>query len=371
MAQSRGLHTIWSRTTLPLLYGFWPGAPLTIGQTELRLVGPPPVVPLHAEDRLGSLRGTSPAMREVFSIIERVARSSAPVLVTGETGTGKELVADALHRLSPRAEGPLVVCDLAAMPASLVESELFGHVRGAFTGADRPREGTFETAHGGTIFLDELGELDRQLQPRLLRVLETGQVKAVGAAQYRKVDVRVVAATNRDLVAETRAGAFREDLYHRLAVVQVHLPPLRERSEDVPLLARHFVEVVSERLGREPPLLDALALEALGAYEWPGNVRELRNVIDRALSLDPEAPVLDLGRLALGTQEGRPLVDASLPFRQAKEHLIAAWERDYITSLLSRSGGNVTSAARQAGMDRVYLHRLMKKHGMGGADPRG
>ncbi len=343
-----------------------PGASLHIGQTELRLAGPAPVVPLHADDRLCSLVGASVAMREVFSVVERAARTDVPVLVTGETGTGKELVADALHRLSRRAGGPFVVCDLAAMPASLVESELFGHVRGAFTGAERAREGTFEAAHTGTIFLDELGELDRTLQPRLLRVLDTGQIKPVGAPQYRGVDVRVVAATNRDLGAEIRAGAFREDLYHRIAVVTVRLPPLRERSEDVPVLVRHFLEDEARKLGRAPPELDAATLEALSAHDWPGNVRELRNVVERALSLDPDAETIDAGRLGVGGHEARPVVDPSLPFRQAKENLVSAWEREYVASLLAGSAGNVTAAARQAGMDRVYLHRLMKKHGLGG-----
>ena len=343
------------------------GAALSVGQTELRLVGPPlQGLPLYGADRLASLVGASVAMREVFSLVERVARTTAPVLVTGETGTGKELVADALHRLSSRAAAPLVVCDLAAMPATLVESELFGHVRGAFTGADRAREGTFELAHGGTIFLDELGELDRSLQPRLLRALETGQIKPVGAAAYRTVDVRIVAATNRDLEAEIRAGAFREDLYHRIAVVTVHLAPLRERSEDVPLLVRHFLGELSRPLGRPAPEVDEASLEALAAHDWPGNVRELRNVVERALSLDPGGEVLDLGRLGLGERPPRAAVDATVPFRQAKENLVSAWERDYVSGLLERNGGNVTLAARQAGMDRVYLHRLMKKHGFSG-----
>jgi transcriptional regulator with GAF, ATPase, and Fis domain len=261
------------------------------------------------------------------------------------------------------------VCDLAGVSRSLIESELFGHVRGAFTGADRDRQGAFEQAHGGTIFIDEIGELELDMQPRLLRALESRKIKPVGAAQYREIDVRVIAATNRDLREEVKAGRFRDDLYHRLAVVRVTLPPLRERKEDVAPLVQHFLA------GKDvvvPPETMGLFTE----YDWPGNVRELKNVIDRGLSLMGQNRVLDPALLGLeampgtstaGTNPQWPSV-GNEGFREAKERLIASWERDYVTQLLRRAGGNVSKAAREGGLDRVYLHRLIKKYGIANVD---
>jgi two-component system, NtrC family, response regulator len=351
------------------------GAVIAIGSTELKLSASDltnALLPSTAE-RFGALLGSSLRMREVFSILERVAQSDVALLIEGETGTGKELCAEAIHAASPRARGPFVICDLAGVSRSLIESELFGHVRGAFTGADRDREGAFQLAHGGTIFIDEIGELELEMQPRLLRALEQRRVKPVGAAQYRDVDVRVIAATNRDLREEVKAGRFRDDLYHRLAVVKVTLPPLRERKEDVARLVDAFLA------GRDVTV-PAETSALLADYDWPGNVRELKNVIERGLSLMGAGRVL--GPSLLGVEPPAPPAGApaagAVPgwsaiggegFRDAKERLIAAWERDYVTQLLKRAGGNVSRAAREGGIDRVYLHRLMKKHGIGSDEP--
>jgi transcriptional regulator with GAF, ATPase, and Fis domain len=305
----------------------------------------------------------------VFAVLELIAQSDVAVLIEGETGTGKELCAEAIRSAGPRAKGPFVVCDLAGVSRSLIESELFGHVRGAFTGADRDREGAFQQAHGGTIFIDEIGELELDMQPRLLRALESRKVKPVGAPHYRDVDVRVIAATNRDLREEVKAGRFRDDLYHRLAVVRVTLPPLRDRKEDVAALVQQFlagkdVEVPSETMG------------LFTEYDWPGNVRELKNVIDRGLSLMGHNRVLEPSLLGLeatpgaapsGTNPQWPSV-GNEGFREAKERLIASWERDYVMQLLRRAGGNVSKAAREGGLDRVYLHRLIKKYGIANVD---
>jgi DNA-binding NtrC family response regulator len=347
------------------------GAVITIGSTELKLSVPPesgrsPAMLPSQADRFGALMGKSLRMREVYSLLERVGQSDVALLIEGETGTGKELCAEAIHSVGPRRNKPFVICDLAGVSRSLIDSELFGHVRGAFTGADRDREGAFAQAHGGTIFIDEIGELELEAQPRLLRALEQRKVKPVGAGSYRDVDVRVIAATNRDLREEVRAGRCRDDLYHRLAVVKVTLPPLRERKEDIPLLLHAFL---SGRDVQVPP--ETMAL--LSDYDWPGNVRELRNVIERGVSLLGAGTVLEPSLLGL---EPPRHIDGPQPwatigpegFREAKERLISAWERDYVTQLLKRSGGNVSQAAREGGIDRVYLHRLMKKHGIGNAD---
>ncbi|MCU1277005.1 MAG: response regulator HsfA [bacterium] len=345
-----------------------PGAVVTVGATELKLATVErshPILP-STSDRFGMLLGPSLKMREVFAVLELVAQSDVAVLVEGETGTGKELCAEAIRSAGPRAKAPFVVCDLAGVSRSLIESELFGHVRGAFTGADRDREGAFEQAHGGTIFIDEIGELELDMQPRLLRALESRKIKPVGAGNYRDVDVRVIAATNRDLREEVKAGRFRDDLYHRLAVVRVTLPPLRERKEDVAPLVQHFlagkdVEVPQETMG------------LFTEYDWPGNVRELKNVIDRGLSLMGQNRVLlpsllgldamPPGASASGSGQQWPSL-GNEGFREAKERLIASWERDYVTQLLRRAGGNVSKAAREGGLDRVYLHRLIKKYGI-------
>ena len=306
-------------------------------------------------------------MRDIYSLLERVAPSDLAVLIEGETGTGKELCAEAIHDRSPRAKEPFVICDLAGMSRSLIESELFGHVRGAFTSADRDRQGAFAQANGGTIFVDEVGELELDVQPRLLRAIEQRRIKPVGQTNYRDVDVRVIAATNRDLREEVRAGRFRPDLYHRLAVVRIDLPPLRERKEDIPLLVHHFL------FGREIDVSDE-TLEFLDHYDWPGNVRELKNSLQRAVSLIGQGTSLSpalLGlhdaalKIASGSSGDWPEPSVGERFSTAKERLINAWERSYVGALLKRAGGNVSRAARDGGMDRVYLHRLIKKHALG------
>ena len=352
-----------------------PGAVITVGGSELKLAT---VERSHAimpstRERFGALLGPSLKMREVFAMLELVAQSDVAVLIEGETGTGKELCAEAIRSAGPRAKAPFVVCDLAGVSRSLIESELFGHVRGAFTGADRDREGAFTQAHGGTIFVDEIGELELDMQPRLLRALESRKVKPVGATHYRDVDVRVIAATNRDLREEVKAGRFRDDLYHRLAVVRVTLPPLRERKSDVAPLVQHFLAGKDVEV---PPETMALFTE----YDWPGNVRELKNVLDRGLSLMGEKRVLQPSLLGLesapggGAGAGGAGSAPSWPtvghegFREAKERLIASWERDYVTQLLRRAGGNVSKAAREGGLDRVYLHRLIKKYNIANLD---
>jgi transcriptional regulator with AAA-type ATPase domain len=357
-----------------------PGAHVRVGRSELRVVPseagaatsttpilrlPSPVLPV----RFGALESNLPAMQQVFSLLARAAGTDAPVLVEGETGTGKELAAEGIHAASPRRRAPFVICDLASLPRSLIESELFGHVRGAFTGADRDRRGAFVEAHGGTLFLDEIGELELEAQPRLLRAIERKQVKPVGASGWVQASCRIVAATNRDLGAEVRAGRFREDLYHRLAVVRVRLLPLRQRRDDIPRLALSILARAAAARGRPAPRVAPETMAVLKAYDWPGNVRELRNVLERAVSLASAGETLDERLLGLDDPRLRAdvsslPVEVASPFKEAKDRLVAAWEKDYVAALLRRHGGNVSMAARAGGMDRVYLHRLMKKHGL-------
>ena len=342
------------------------GALLRVGTTNLRVVSPLDDAKLSpsAATSYGGLSGESLAMRAVFAVLEKVAESDVAVLITGETGTGKELCAEAIHAHSPRAGKPFVVCDMAAMTGGLIESELFGHVRGAFTGADRDHLGLFATADEGTLFIDEIGELGLSLQPRLLRVLEQRQFRPVGGKGYHQSNVRVVAATNRDLREEVAAGRFREDLYHRLAVVTVRLPPLRDRRSDIPSLVQRFV---GERALRLPP--ETLAV--LTEYDWPGNVRELKNVIDGALArlgAGDELPPSLLGLSTPAAHESMPWPKIDQPgFFEAKELLISTWERNYLRELLQRCEGNVSRAARESGIGRNYLHRMLKRHGLSGA----
>ncbi len=343
------------------------GEVVSIGATQLRLSPADAAIPMlpSSRDRFGQLIGPSLVMRELFALLERVAQSDVSVLIEGETGTGKELCAEALHAASNRKGGPFVVCDLAGVSRNLIESELFGHRKGAFTGADRDREGAFAQAHGGTIFIDELGELELDAQPRLLRALAQKRIKPVGAAHYVDVDVRVIAATNRDLLQECSAGRFRADLYHRLAVVRATIPPLRARKEDLPALV---AELTRDRDVTVPP--ETLAL--LREYDWPGNVRELRNRIERMLSLVGPDRTLTPSLLGLESSDGRSAdvlaarVVADERFREAKERLIDGWERAYLSDLLKRAEGNVSEAARRSGLDRAYLHRLLRKHALGG-----
>jgi transcriptional regulator with GAF, ATPase, and Fis domain len=338
---------------------------LRLGGTTLRiLLGEETVeIPLSQRGRFGRLLGQSTAIRGAFAVLERVSGSGTTLLIEGESGTGKELAAEAVHQSSSRASGPFVVVDCAAMPGSLIESELFGHERGAFTGADQQRVGALEEAHGGTLFLDEVGELPLDLQPRLLRFLETQQVKRLGSARHQAVDVRVIAATNRSLVHEVKQGRFREDLYYRLSVVCVELPPLRERPEDILLLAHHF----AERYVRDPRALFTGEIAAmLTAYHWPGNARELRNVVER-LALVPEQAVANLRegfRKQPGTSPGGIGTLAELPFHEARSQWQERFERQYLAIQLERAAGVVAQAAKLAELPRPTFHRLLKRHGL-------
>ena len=327
---------------------------------------------LSGSDRFHGLIGRSTAMREVFGVLSRVASTDATVLIEGESGTGKELAAKAIHAASNRRKGPFIVFDCSAVPRDLVESELFGHVRGAFTGAVGDRAGAFEAAGGGTLFLDEVGELTLDLQPKLLRVLEGGQVRRVGATSVIDCDTRIVAATNRNLQGEVTAGGFREDLYYRLAVIQVVLPALRKRVEDIPLLAEYFLKRLSEQTGKGPLQVSFSTMEKLKRHKWPGNVRELHNFVERAAVLAEgdrvETKFLRLGRSETKTESKKPddLLSAfdwseDLPFKDAKNRLVEAFETAYWSKLLERTSGNVSKAARIAGVHRKSVEYILKK----------
>ncbi|MCP3166190.1 sigma 54-interacting transcriptional regulator [Myxococcus qinghaiensis] len=333
-----------------------PGIVITLGTTELKLMAEDTrerSVLLSSKDRFGALVGNSRKMREAFTLLERLAPGGADVLIQGETGTGKDLCAEAIHQQSPRKKGPFVIVDLAGVPPTLIESELFGHVKGAFTSAQGDRAGAFERAQNGTVFLDEVGELPLELQPRLLRVLERRQVKRVGGNDYQTVNMRVVAATHVNLEQAVTQGKFRRDLFHRLAVLRVSLPALRERPEDIPVLIDHMLQAS----GRPPSALSDQTRALLAQYPWPGNVRELRNVVEQVMSLGEEAlPDLE------SSGEGGTKVELDLPFKEAKERLIEGFERDYLKNLLERCEGNISRASREADIDRVYLKKLLRKH---------
>ena len=307
---------------------------------------------LVSGDSFAGLLGRSAPMRRIFTLVPRLAASDATILIDGETGTGKTLLADAIHRSSPRAAGPFVAVDCAAIPPNLIESELFGHEQGAFTGAIATRIGAFETARGGTLFLDEIGELPLDMQPKLLRVLESRQIKRVGGSQPITLDVRVIAATNRDLREAVNAGTFRSDLYYRLNVVRLHVPPLRERREDIARLVEHFFRQFSGQPDAAAPPALVMALER---QAWPGNVREVRAAIERAVLLgDPSesGPAASTGLPEL------PL-DLDVPYRIAKQQIVDHWERSYLVELLRQSRGSITRAARRARTDRNYLRERL------------
>jgi len=359
-----------------------PGTVIRAGQTSLRYeAGEGEVeIDLSHDERYFDLIGKSVRMREIFAVLSKVAPSDLTVLVRGQTGTGKELVARALHSGSRRKEQPLVVQDCSAIPENLIESTLFGHERGAFTGATDRRKGSFEQADGGTIFLDEIGELSLALQPKLLRVLENREVKRVGGEKTIPVNVRVVAATNRDLRAMVNEGTFREDLYFRLSVVTVELPSLAERPEDVQLLAETFLEEFSKRRfpGEDGRLtISKGAMARLKSYPWPGNVRELRNTLERAAFLadESELTVKDLmpssqktppAALPGGTAE--QFVDDEMPFKEAKQKVLDAFEPAYLKALLDKYGDNITKSAQAAGLTRYHLRELAKRYGVRGGD---
>lgn len=331
-----------------------PGSDFDVGRTrvEIRTTTTRSRVPLSRRTRFGGLVGESKAMRRLFALLERVCATDVTVLIEGETGTGKELAARALHECGQRSQGPFQVVDCSAVSPTLIEAELFGHARGAFTGAERERPGAFEFAHGGTVFLDEVGELPLELQPKLLRILQEREVRRLGEQAVRPVDVRVVAATNRNLADEVGRGKFREDLYYRLAVFRVTMPALRERADDVPLLVQHFLR---DRPGVQ---VSDETLRKLQRASWPGNVRELHNAVERALLLSFDE--LDTTGPSLTSAMA---VDTSRPFKEAKGELVDEFERQYLQELLHKTEGNVSKAAREAGIDRKHMERLIKKHG--------
>jgi two-component system, NtrC family, response regulator GlrR len=342
---------------------------LRMGDSQLRFV---PLdeeleVPLHGSERYGTMVGRSVQLRALFAQIPSIAAADSTVLIDGETGTGKELLAEELHRTSSRSDQPFIVVDCGAIPEQLIESELFGHVRGAFTSAAADRTGAFELAHGGTLFLDEVGELSLASQPKLLRALESRQVKPVGASRYRPANVRIIAATNRDLRLGVNEGTFRPDLFYRLSVFRLHLPPLRERPDDVELLATMFMTEFWQRLspGTPSPPLSRETIQRLVGHRWPGNIRELRNFIERVAIMARGGAPLEAELDPPPAAEARG-VDAylKLPYKEAKMMWIDQFEVAYVNALLDHNKGNVAAAARQAGVDRTYVFRLMRKYGI-------
>ncbi|MBI5509602.1 MAG: sigma 54-dependent Fis family transcriptional regulator [Deltaproteobacteria bacterium] len=332
-----------------------PRATCSLGHTTLRVVPDDRPVELGHDDpsRFGAFVTQAPALRRILAQLQRVATTEATVLLQGETGTGKEVLARAIHAASPRGRAPFVVVDCASVAATLVESELFGHVRGSFTGAVTDRAGAFEAARGGTVFLDEIGELAPDLQAKLLRVLEARTIRRVGETVERPVDVRFVAATHRDLKALADRGGFRADLYYRIAVVSVLISPLRERPEDLAPLARAF----ALRLKPDAELTDA-AVAALGHYDWPGNARELRNVVERALALAATATITAADLF------GAPAAAAPAAFHAAKEEVIREFEARYVRRLLALCQGNISQAAAKAGLSRNAFYALMRRTGV-------
>lgn len=308
----------------------------------------------------GGIIGTSQRMKELFGLLQKVSNSGSTVLITGESGTGKELAAQAIHTASPRSAKSFVAVNCGAIPENLIESELFGHSKGAFTGAVSERIGLFEQAHGGTIFLDEIGELPLAMQTRLLRVIQEREIRRVGSSHTRKVDVRLIAATNRDLISQIREGSFREDLFYRINVVQVQMPPLRERVEDIPLLVEHLIRKHTGKGG----IITSEALKALMTYQFPGNVRELENIIERSLVLDSEQIHLDSlpdqlkrGIRKFDLHSAVDLPDEGIQLEPALEHL----EKQYLVKAFEKSGGSKTKAAELLGMTfRSYRYKLAK-----------
>jgi DNA-binding NtrC family response regulator len=327
---------------------------------------------LEREFGMGTIVGSGPGMQRVFETIAKVADTDLTVLVRGESGTGKELVAQELHQRGERKSRPLIAVNCAAINRELVESELFGHERGAFTGANVRRIGRFEAAHQGTIFLDEIGDMPLETQAKVLRVLEERKFERVGGGQTIEVDVRIVAATHRDLEAEVRRGNFRQDLYYRLKVIEVVLPPLRERVADLPSLVERFLTRISERLGREKKTIEGDALAALAHYAWPGNVRELRNVVEQAavLASGPSIRLVDLPHLVASEKPSVNVgISAAESFADAKRRSIEDFERSYIQNALRDSGGNISKAAQAMGLARQSLQQKIRELGLrGGAD---
>jgi DNA-binding NtrC family response regulator len=349
-------------------------AALAVGDASMRLDADAAASRVEAaarldreRDRFGRMVGHSTAMQTVFDVLGKAAGSEATILLEGETGTGKEVSAEAIHKGSPRRDKPFLVVDCGAMPPQLLESELFGHERGAFTGAVSSRLGVFEAAAGGTVFLDEIGELSIDLQPKLLRVLERREVRRVGTNNHVPVNVRLIAATNRSLREQVAGHKFRSDLYYRLAVVEVKLPPLRDRLLDLPLLVEHIVRhlgpIDEQTLAvvRSPEFLSAL-----GHHNWPGNIRELRNYLERCVALRDFAAPRIADTISASPESA---VNVGQPLREAREGWVSAFEKRYLEELLRVNENRVSAAARAAGVDRIYFYRLLWKHGLRTREP--
>lgn len=322
---------------------------------------------LDGHTRFPLLLGTSPVMERLQLHISRVAKTSATVLITGESGTGKELVARTIHSTSSRKEKAFIAINCSTIPETIIESELFGHLKGSFTGAIRDKKGLVEEADQGTLFLDEIGDLSFPLQVKLLRLIQEGEYKPLGSNSIRKVDIRFIAATNQNLSEKIKKGEFREDLYYRLNVINIHLPPLRERREDIPILARHFLHKYNALHGKNIQKLTKEAVDYLQQREWPGNIRELENVMERGVIMSA-GEVMELADLLACESCGSPLPPVSqnqdlftLPFKEAKDKLLEQFHAQYIANVLTKHGGNVSQAARDSGLKRQYLHRLMKE----------
>jgi transcriptional regulator with GAF, ATPase, and Fis domain len=345
------------------------GTVLKVGEVEVMLRPSARSAEVMPSDKtsFGGAIGRSLAMRTIFGVLERIAPTEATVLLEGETGTGKDVLARAICAESPRAARPFVVVDCGAVSYSLIESELFGHERGAFTGAVAARQGAFELADGGTVFLDEIGELPLDVQPKLLRVLETRELRRVGGSRTLKIDVRVIAATKRNLKLEVEAGKFREDLYFRLAVVPVTVPPLRARRDDIPALIEHILRASGGAM-----TVSQDTLQSLVAHDWPGNVRELRNVLERSVYMARAVGETEIGLVSLPVPVGGAgdalQFEPGRSYRETRARYEADFERRYVKWLLGRHGGNVSAAARDAKMDRKHLYDMAKKHGLRGAD---
>jgi transcriptional regulator with GAF, ATPase, and Fis domain len=346
-----------------------PGTVLKVGEVDvaLRLATRNAEVPPSERAWFGTAIGQSLAMRSIFSVLERIAKTDGTVLLEGETGTGKDVLARAIWTESARAQGPFVVVDCGAVSYALLESELFGHERGAFTGAIAARQGAFDLADGGTLFLDEIGELPLDVQPKLLRVLESHEYRRVGGNKTLKTNVRILACTKRNLRREVQAGKFREDLYFRLAVVPITVPPLRSRREDIPMLVEHILRATGAKLSA-----DTETMQSLMAHDWPGNVRELRNVLERAVYMAKAAGHTELSLVALPTFGGGDAdvfqFEPGKSYRETRLKYDSEFERRYVKWLLLRNGGNVSAAARDAKMDRKHLHDMAKKHALRGPD---
>lgn len=359
-----------------------PGDVIQIGNSRIEFVAYDEKVQIEPSNRteFGPLTGRSRKMRQIFGLLEKISPTNATVIIEGETGTGKEVVAKAIQENSGRKSKPYVVFDCGGVAENLIESELFGHVKGAFTGAVTTRRGAFEEATGGTIFLDEIGELSLDLQPKLLRALEQRQIKKVGSNESTNIDVRVLCATNRNLRKEVTEGRFREDLYYRLSVVKIQIPPLRDRPEDIPFLIERFLASGAFNQGPNGKLrvsrVEDDALKMLTRYQWPGNVRELMNVLERVVPLVDGTNVTaqhisyifdEMERQEEEATE-RTSVDMRLPFKEAKQKIVEGFEKEYLAALLRRNNYNISKTAREAGIDRKHIRNLLKKYGIIGED---